>query len=188
MVENMSDGSEFQILNCKDNSINLTVLFAVNISLDISLYKLQSFEKRISVPKTLYFDKHRPNHLAQSQCPESVVYHTGGSTRREGASGLKNPSPSQNGFNFEELSNKGTKREWVDKAIIIVYAIGEEPFIIIRGRIKDRGSCSYVRGLWFGSSRTIPERTRSFLEELGVDVGELATIFQLSKSVGASLN
>ncbi|CAH1404869.1 unnamed protein product [Nezara viridula] len=31
-----------------------------------------------------------------------------------------------------------------------------------------------VRGLWFGSRETIPKRTRSFLEELGVDIKDAA--------------
>ncbi|CAH1406414.1 unnamed protein product [Nezara viridula] len=30
------------------------------------------------------------------------------------------------------------------------------------------------RGLWFGSRGTIPKRTRSFLEELGVDIKDVA--------------
>ena len=33
-----------------------------------------------------------------------------------------------------------------------------------------------VRGLWFGSRGTIPKRTRSFLEELGVDIKDVARL------------
>ncbi|CAH1405116.1 unnamed protein product [Nezara viridula] len=33
-----------------------------------------------------------------------------------------------------------------------------------------------VRGPWFGSRGTIPKRTRSFLEELGVDIKDVARL------------
>ncbi|CAH1401163.1 unnamed protein product [Nezara viridula] len=33
-----------------------------------------------------------------------------------------------------------------------------------------------MRGLWFGSRGTIPKRTRSFLEELGVDIKDVARL------------
>ncbi|CAH1407963.1 unnamed protein product [Nezara viridula] len=33
-----------------------------------------------------------------------------------------------------------------------------------------------VRGLWFGSRGTIPKRTRKFLEELGVDIKDVARL------------
>ncbi|CAH1391099.1 unnamed protein product [Nezara viridula] len=36
-----------------------------------------------------------------------------------------------------------------------------------------------VRGLWFGSRGTIPRRTRSFLEELGVDIKDVARLAEI---------